>query len=193
MHFCIQFSYRFWIRYGMNFLSEVQMFHNAGTLKKLFPPQFLQCFVNVALFRTRTAIIDNLPWNAKKQSSELDRKSIKNQSKNVFFESSESDRVSDSILGTFWHHFGTILGGLGVHLPPFRLSWSLRGRLLGVCSAVLGPLGPVPGAPFGHQNRYKMASDCIQAYKRTLGGSWRPLGTLLEPLGALLERSWRRF
>ena len=100
----------------MNFLSEVQMFHNAKTLKKLFSTQFLQCFVNVALFRTRTEIIDNLLWNAKKQASKFDGKSIKNQSKNVFFESSESDRVSDPISGAFWHHFGTILGAFWDHL-----------------------------------------------------------------------------
>ena len=125
----------------MNFLSEVQMFHNAETLKQLFSTQFSQCFVNVALFRSRTEIIDNLLWNAKKQASKFVGKSFKNQSKNVFFESSESDRVSDPILEAFWHHFGTILGGLGVHFPPFRLSWSLRWRFLGVCSAVLGPLG----------------------------------------------------
>ena len=106
MHFCIQFSHRFWTGLGMNFLSEVQMFHNAETLRKLFSPQFLQCFVNVALFRTRTEIIDNLLWNAKKQASKFDGESIKNRSKNVFFESFESDRVSDSILGAFWHHFG---------------------------------------------------------------------------------------
>ena len=141
MHCCIQFSYQFWIRFGMNFLSEVQMFHNAETLKKLFSTQFLQCFVNVALFRTRTEIIDNLLWNAKKQASKFDKKSIKNRSKNVFFESSESDRVSDPILGAFWHHFGTILGGLGVHLPPFWPSWTLRGCFLGVCPSLLEPLG----------------------------------------------------
>ena len=117
------------------------MFHNAETLRKLFSPQFLQCFVNVALFRTRTEIIDNLLWNAKKQASKSDGKSIKNQSKNVFFESSKSDRVSDPILGPFWDRFGTILGGLGVNLPPFWPSWTLRGRFLGVCSAVLEPLG----------------------------------------------------
>ena len=78
MHVCIQFFYRFWTGFGMNSLSEVQMFHNAETLKKLFSPQFLQCFVNVALFRTRTEIIDNLLWNAKKQASKSDGKCTKN-------------------------------------------------------------------------------------------------------------------
>ena len=46
-----------------------------------------------------------------------------------------------AFLTRFWEHFGIILAGLRVHLPPFRLSWSLRRRLLGVCSAVLEPLG----------------------------------------------------
>ena len=69
VHVCIKFFDRFWTGFGMNFLSEVQMFHNAGTLKKLFWPQFFQCFVNVALFRTCTEIIDNVLWNAKKQAS----------------------------------------------------------------------------------------------------------------------------
>ena len=110
MHFCIQFSYRFWTGFGMNFLSEVQMFHNAETLKKLFSPQFLQCFVNVALFRMRTETIDNLLWNAKKKPLESDGKSIKNQSKIVVFESSESNRDFGPIMEPFWTRFGTILG-----------------------------------------------------------------------------------
>ena len=111
------------------------MFHNAETLKKLFSPQFLQCFVNVVLFRTRTEIIDNLLWNAKKQASKFDGKSIKNRSKNVFFESSESDRVSDPILVPFWHHFGTILG-------PF---W----QVLGSMCLHFGRPGPSGGASWG--------------------------------------------
>ena len=167
MHLCIQFSYRFWTGFGMNFLSEVQMFHNAETLRKLFSPQFLQCFVNVALFRTRTEIIDNLLWNAKKQASKFNGKSIKNRSKIVFFESSESDRVSDPILGAFWHHFGTILGGLGVHLPPFWPSWTLRGRFLGVCSAVLEPLGAL--------------QDLQTSILIDFGPVWSDPGAILEP------------
>ena len=83
MHFCIQFSYRFWIGLGMDFVPEFQMFHNARTLKKLFSPQFLQCFVNVAIFRMRTEIIDNLLWNATKQASKFDGKSIEHTPKNI--------------------------------------------------------------------------------------------------------------
>ena len=97
----------------------------------------------------------------------VDGKSIKNQSKNVFSESSESDRVSDSISITFWHHFGTILGGLGVHLPPFRLSWSLRRRFLGVCSAVLGPLGAL--------------QDLQTSILIDFGSVWSDPGAILEP------------
>ena len=108
------------------------MFHNAKTLRKLILTQFLLCFVNVALFRTRTEIIDELLWNAKKQASKFDGKSIKNQSKIIFFESSESNRVSDSTLRPFWHHFGTIL-------EPF---WEVLGS---ICSHCVRP-GPSGGA-----------------------------------------------
>ena len=151
----------------MHFASEIQIFHDAETMRKLFSPQFLQCFVNVALFRTCTEIIDNVLWNARKQASKFDGKSIKNRSKNVIFESSESDRVSDPILGAFWHNFGTILGGLGVHLPPFRPSWSLRRRLLGVCSAVLGPLGAL--------------QDLQTSILVDFGPLWSDPGAILEP------------
>ena len=40
VHFCAQFLNRFWIGFGMDSLSEVQMFHNAETLYKLISPQF---------------------------------------------------------------------------------------------------------------------------------------------------------
>ena len=83
----------------------------------------------------------SLLWNAKKKQSKIDRKLIKNQSEIVIFESSKSDRVSDPILGACWHHFGTIFGRLGVHLPPSWPSWALQERFLGVCWALLEPLG----------------------------------------------------
>ena len=151
----------------MDFLSEVQIFHNAETLRKLFSLQFLQCFVDVPLFRKRTEIIDNLLWNAKKQASKFDGKSIKNRSKNAFFESSESDCVSDPILIPFWHHFGTILAGLGVHVPPFWPSWTLRGRFLGVCSAVLEPLGAL--------------QDLQTSILIDFWPIWTDFGTILKP------------
>ena len=115
VHFCAQLFDRSSIGFGMVFLSEVQMFHNAGTLKKLFSFQFLQCFVKVALFTTRTETIDKLLWNLK-----FDGENTKNSSRIVFFERSESDRVSDPISGPFWD----ILGGLGIHWLRFwPLGW----------------------------------------------------------------------
>ena len=173
MHFCIQFSYRFWSGFCINFLSQIQMFHNAETLRKLFLPQFLKCFVNVALFRTCTEIIDNVLWNAKKQASKFDGKSIKNQSKNVFFESSESDRVSDPILGAFWHHFGTILGGLRVHLPPFRPPEAPPGGLLGHLGASWGASAP-PNLNF----------DRVWT---SLERSWSHFGPILEAQDPMLD------
>ena len=125
----------------MLFLSEIQMFHNAETLRTLISPQFLQCFVNVTLFRMRTETTDTLLWNAKKKQSKIDRKSIKNQSEIVIFESSKSYRVSDPIWEAFWHHFGTIFGRLGVHLPPSWPSWALQERFPGVYPALLMSLG----------------------------------------------------
>ena len=68
MHFCIQFLDRLLIGFGMLFSSEVKMFHHVETLKKLISPQFLQCFVNVTLFRMRTETTDTLLWNAKKKT-----------------------------------------------------------------------------------------------------------------------------
>ena len=141
MHFCIQFADRFWIGFGMDFLPEFQMFHNARTLKKSISHWFLQCLVKVTLFTTLTETIDQVLWNAKEKPPKIDEKSIRNRSKFVCFQSSESDRVSDPILVPFWHHFGTILGGLGVHLPPVWQSWALRGRSLRVSPALLDPLG----------------------------------------------------
>ena len=64
----------------MHFLAEVQMYHHAETFRKLISTQFLQCSVNVALFRTRTEIIDNLFWNAQKKASKFDEEFIKNRS-----------------------------------------------------------------------------------------------------------------
>ena len=176
MRFCIQFLDRFLVGFSMLFLSEIQMFHNAETLKTLISPQFLQCFVNVALFRTCTEIIDNVLWNARKQASKFDGKSIKNRSKNVFFESSESDRVSDSISGPFWHHVGIILGGLGIHLPPFWPSWTLRRRFLGVCSAVLEPLGAL--------------QDLQTSILVDFGPVWSDPGAILEPFWTPRTSFW---
>ena len=79
MHFCIQFSDRFWIGFGMDFLPEFQMFHNARTLKKSISHWFLQCLVKVALFTTLTETIDQVLWNAKKKPPKIDEKSIKNR------------------------------------------------------------------------------------------------------------------
>ena len=128
MHFCIQFSDPFWIGFGMDYLSEVQMFHNAETLRKLFSPQFLQCFVTVALFRTCTEIIDNVLWNAKKQASKFDGISKIDQ-KTSFL------RAPNPIafLTRFRAHFGTILG-------PF---WEVLGS---ICPQFGSP-GPSGGAP----------------------------------------------
>ena len=132
--------------------------------------------MNVAFFRTRTEIMDNLLWNAKNKASKFNGKSIKNQPEIIFFESSESDRVSDSISGAFWHHFVTILGGLGIHLPPFRLSWSLRGRFLGVCSAVLRPLGAL--------------QDLQNSILIDFGPVWSDPGAILEPFWAPGTTFW---
>ena len=59
------------------------------------------------------------------------------------------------------------MGGLGVHFPPFRLSWSLRWRFLGVCSAVLGPLGSL--------------QDLQTSILIDFGPVWSDPGAILEP------------
>ena len=139
----------------MLFSSEVQMFHDAETLRKLISPQFLHCFVNVTLFRTRTETTDLLLWNTKKTPSEINRKSNKNQSEIVHFESSKSDRVSDLTLRPFSDNFGAILRGLGIHLPLFWPSWALRGRFLGPLGASWCASGP----PNVHVDRFRINVD----------------------------------
>jgi len=65
------------------------MFHNTETMKKLNSLKFQECFmksVKVPLFKTRTETIDKLLWNAKKKPLNINRKSIKNQSKSLFLE-----------------------------------------------------------------------------------------------------------
>ena len=134
------------------------MFHHAETLKKLISLQFLQCFVNVTLFRTRTETTYILLWNANNKPSKIDRKSIKDQSEIVIFESSKSDRVSNPISVPFWDRFGCFFGGPWGPLRAFRNMQKLASKALWPKNAQkgpkMGPRGPQKGprrAPRGPQ------------------------------------------
>ena len=126
----------------MNSLSEVQMFHNAEILKNVFSHQFLQCFVNVTLFRTRTEIIDQMLWNAKKNLRNLIENLSKINQETSFLRAPNPiaflTRFRDhfgTILEPFWEvlgsiclHFGCPGASGGASWGSARPSWGLLGR-----------------------------------------------------------------